>query len=410
MIFNKIRLNLIFWILLFLLFYSNYTTNSFVYDNRIFFSVIFILSIIFRFFRLKNKVLVLDIPSKILIFSYSVLAFLDLAKGLYASALGSLMLVLIILIINSYNFKEIFNQIVNLNRFNNFLSLIFLITPIIYFDSNTARNVLGLPVPYFLSYTSQASLIPALLMLPLAIYFLFYVKYHKFNFLLLTIAISFGGNVYTSIVAACIFYFIINKFSKFIFIATPFFLMIIFTVSLYTIGSSFFDKTAELRAQVRIAKANNDSNTLDWKMERTISGTERLAFYYDQIKSFKVNLFWGSSSSNDFQSLGSLILKFGIRGGILILFTMSYFLAYLLNELYKFNNEFANKKLGVVLLYSLIIQAVVYNEMGFYSHYALVLLFIVYKLLKAKNTELQSNEVDLVSIQSSDNQNIIQIL
>jgi hypothetical protein len=379
--FTKYLPNIVFWILLFLLLYSNYTISSFVYDYRILFCSIVTLLILVRLFTIKDKIGTVNIPTLILIFSYFFLSVLDLAKGLYASALGSLMFVFMIMVINSYNFEKTFKQIVTLNQFNNILALIFFITAIIF--TGRGRNVFGFTVPYFTSYASQPSLIPALLMLPIAIYLLFYEKYQTFFFTILTIAVCFSGNAYMAIFIALLLYFIINRFSKFLFIVIPFLLMIVFILCLSYLDSTYSNKSLMLSTKAK--EFTNSKGALDWKIERTISGSQRFGLYSDQLKSTGKNILLGSSSVKDFQSLGSIMLKFPLRGGVVILITMTIFLGYLLSELYKYNKFFPDKKVGVVLAYSLVIQAIVYNEMGFYSLYTIALLFILIKLLQVKN-------------------------
>ena len=397
MFINKFNLNIIFWILLFLLLYSNYTPSTFVFDNRAILCVFVMLVIFIRLIISKHKLVLLDFPSLILILSYLLLFILDMKKGLYASAVGSLMFVSIIVVISSYDYEKTFKQIVNFNHLLNLLSLYFFITAIIFFNKNTGRSIFGLSIPFFLSFTSQASLIPALLVFPLSIYTLFYVKYQRFFFILLTIVICFGGNVYVAIFIAVFLYFIIDKFSRLTFILLPFIFLLILTIIISHYGSYFFNKTIELRsiANKELLKGNTK---LDWEIERKISGTERFAFYYDQISGFKHNFIFGSSSFKDFQSLGSVIFKFGLRGGIMALLLMSTFFGFLLNELYKYNKFFPEKKIGVVLIYSLIIQTIVYNEMGFYSLFSIALFFILVKLLMAKNSECQMNERSLMGV------------
>ena len=390
---TKFRSNTVLIILLFLLLYSNYASTSFVYENRILFSALVILIILIRLFTNSKSVTSFNTQALILIFTFSYLSLLDLIKGFYASSLGCLMFTLIIIVINTYCFEKIFRQITWLNQLNNILSFCLFITAIIFFNGR-GRNVFGIAIPYFTSYTSQPSLIPALLMLPLAIYLLFYEKYQRFYFVILTIALCFGGNAYVAIIIAFILYLVINKFSKFVFIALPFILMIFINISISYVGSTFLEKTIELRAEARKGKLNK-RGALDWKFERLISGTERFAYYYDQIVSTKKNLLVGSSSVKDFQSLGSLILKFSLRGGILTLLSISLFFIFLLNELYKYNKNYPNKKAGTVLFYSLIVQTLVYNEMGFFSHYAIALFFIANLLLLEKNKEFKSKELAL---------------
>ena len=365
--------------------------SSFVYDNRIIFSIILLLSIFFRFYSVKNKKNVFTIHSKILIFTFCILGILDLIKDLYASALGSLMIVFIIIVFNTYNFEETFKQIITLNQFNNILSLFFLISAFLFIDENSSRNFFGLSLPFILSYTGQASLIPALLMLPISIYLLFYERYQKFYFIILTILMCLGGNAYMAIIVASILFFFIGRISKSLFICLPF-ILIIFNI----LFSAYFVNTFLPKSEEKNIIQNAENvNFNDWAAERTESGNQRIACFYEQFSIFEKNIFYGSSSSYDFQSLGSIIIKFGIRGGSLTLISISLFYVFLLKELYMYNKLFPDRKLGVVLLYSLIIQSVVYNEMGFFSHYSIALLFIACELLRIKNNTIIINEAYL---------------
>jgi len=382
--FKKYSFNPVFWFLIFLLLYSNYTPTSFVYDNRVLFSILIVLLALARLILVKTKFTIVDIPTSLVIASFSLLTIFDLIKGLYASSLGSVMFVLIILVTATYNYEKTFQQITLLNKLINIASLIFMIAVIVFFNGR-ARNIFGIPLPYFISFTSQPSLIPALIMVPYGMYLLFYKKYETLIFTMLTILLCFSGNVYMAIIIAAVLYFIINQLSKRLFIMLPFLLMIILFVFISIVGNTFREKSIEMRLKAK--EFTNSRGTIEWKMERLISGTERFAFYYEQIRSTEENLLIGSDSAKDFQSLGSLILKFGIRGGIIVMIMMTAFLGFLLNELYKFKNSFPEKKVGVVLIYSLIIQAMVYNEMGFFSLFTICLLYILYALLKAKNEQ-----------------------
>jgi hypothetical protein len=389
----KSRPSLVFLILLFLLLYSNYTPSNFVFENRVVFCGVVTLLMIIRLFTAKKKITKVDFTTLLLVFSFTYLSVLDAAKGLYASSVGSLMLALIILAINTYVFEKNLKQVIILNQFFDILSLIFFI--LAFYISERGRNVFGLSIPYFTSFTSQPSLIPALLVLPFAIYLIFYREYRIFYFTILTIAVCFSGNVYMAIFIAFILYFLINKFSKVTFILLPFFLMIVFLAGISYGGSSFWPKSIELRKQAK--ELVNKKGATDWKIERMISGTERFAYYYEQMVSTKENILFGSSSNKDFQSLGSVILKFGLRGGIVILLSMTVFIGILLSLLYEFNKSFPERRIGVVLIYSLIIQEVVYNEMGFYSLYAIALFYILIKLLKEKLDETASVAIHAIS-------------
>jgi hypothetical protein len=384
----KTRPNIVFLILIFLLLYSNYTQTTLVYDHRIIFCTVLVLMLLIRIFTIKNTLVLrlIDIPTLLIVFTYSLLTILDLFKGLYASSLGCLMFVLIVLVINTFLFEKLFKQIEILNVVNNYLSLLFIIL-VLFFVDTRIRNVFGISIPLFLSYTIQPSLIPALIMLPFAIYLLFSPKYKNTFFILVTCVICFSGSVYFAVLIAILLYYIINRFSKILFVVFPFLLMLTFSLSISIAGNTLRKKSIELRSE---AYASN-KGVLDWAFERLISGTERLAFYNDQIITTKKNILFGSKSAFDNQSLGSLIMKFGIRGGILALLAMSLFFGYLMLELYKYNKRFPDKRVGVVLLYSLIIQAMIYNEMGFYSHYSIAIFFISYSLLRAKNSEIRSD-------------------
>ena len=283
----SVKFNLVLLALLFLLFNFPITRYTFVYDNRAYFAAPLALLMAIRVLAsltLLDRSISLDVPSKILILAFSILAVLDLVRGNYSPAVGSLLFVLLVLAFNTYNSGKLFRQIVILNRVLDMLVLYSLGTFFFIYGPLSTVSLYGLSIPRFTSFAQQASLVPIIFLLPLSVFLLFSTKRRVFCFIYFTLALCFSGSTYIALMVAFGLLFVIDRIPKALFVALPFILVIVYSsavlysisefvpieFSAYKKGEEYYSLT-EFREDI----ASGNEAPADWVDMRLMSGLER---------------------------------------------------------------------------------------------------------------------------------------
>ena len=242
--------------------------------------------------------------------------------------------------------------------------------------ADTWQSVLGIEdIPRISAHLKQASLLPAYMLLPLAIS----MAYSKVNYLCLSLITlflltTFGGVVYFSIMVA-ILVFIFGRFvpSK-ILIFFPFLFLVIFISILVSIFWDIYD-LENIKDVARLI--GSDLNQGDPISNRAASGASRMSLIaFAAIEMFFSFPLPAGEKILSF-TLGSNIITSGLRAGIFglcVSITMYYFL--LRNISYGLvlcRSLSWSRLLGFSLLYSLVFQSITYNDFGFSTYYGFIM-------------------------------------
>jgi hypothetical protein len=242
----------------------------------------------------------------------------------------------------------------------------------------------SLTMPRITAYVQQSSLLPAYIMLPFSLgLMLGQIKGKQLLFVLFFLLLSFGGNVYFALIVAVILMVIPFIKHTFISISLPFILFILIsTISLLlNQGASIEDASAV------IDTSNSESG--QYVLQRASSGSSRLFLLSSQAQSAMDNIFIGTTSAEKLNLyFGAILFTYVLRLGIIGLILGALFYAYVLISHNNFYKKISNyyEYFGYTLFYSLLLQAMCYNDYGFSSHVGLIFFSIALRIFKHKTS------------------------
>jgi len=238
------------------------------------------------------------------------------------------------------------------------------------------------------AYLQQKSLLPAYILLPLSISLVFSkVRWWVVWVLLLLVLSTLSGTVYVSLLFVIVIYVLKDHVHKLVFVISPFVFLVVFLGVLYYQFYDIYDVNPIKETMRSLVVMDDNINPL---ANRLGSGFARLILIGFQVVEF-VNVFPEPAGvkilSNTF---GSNIMTNGLRGGVvgLLLSLVLYFalIKAVTEELVnKENSSNKTTKFGLSLMYSLIIQSMVYNDYGFSNYYGFLMFTIILILFSKRN-------------------------
>ena len=231
-------------------------------------------------------------------------------------------------------------------------------------------------------FTSQSSVIPIMILIPFLIVSLYkkisYLDYAAFIIILL---LSYSGSVSFILIMAIIYLIFFNYRNITI--------HLIFLSSILTIILSIFFVDYVENYLIRfdlISPFQNYLDEINLSFLRYSSGIERYQIIGLQLAHLIENPFGAFIRSNiaNTKELGSLILTYGIRGGIILSFITIFFYYSLLSKIT--NYEINNKKeiISLSLLLASIVLFFVFQDMGASRHLGFIYLIIINRILEEK--------------------------
>ena len=245
-------------------------------------------------------------------------------------------------------------------------------------------NFGGLTMPRITAYVQQSSLLPAYIMLPFSLGLMFgQVKGKGLLFVLFFLLLSFGGNVYFALIVAVILMFLPLMKNAFISISLPFILLILICIFSLILnrGASIDDASAVIDTSA--------SENGQYVLQRASSGSSRLFLLASQAQLAMENIFVGTTSAEKLNLyFGAILFTYVLRLGLLGLILGAVFYAYIFiahNNFYKrISNSY--EYFGYALFYSLLLQAMCYNDYGFSSHVGLIFFSIALRIFKHRTS------------------------
>jgi len=255
----------------------------------------------------------------------------------------------------------------------------------------------GIKVPRVVGHLNQASLVPAYILLPLSIVLVFSrVRPIGVLILIAFVLITMGGTSYFALVFATSIYMFSRFVPRQLLIVFPFIFAALFLAFLGFVFYDIFDPNA-IKQITRVAA--DGVNQDDVVSNRLGSGLSRLMLIsFAAIEHIQTFPFPADTKVLSL-TIGSNIITSGLRGGFLATI-LSIILFYKLFALISngLNNRRSNSRwehCGYSLMYSLVFQAMVYNDYGFSTYYCLVMYACI--LVLADRNRKPKNQITLNS-------------
>jgi hypothetical protein len=361
-------------------------------------------------------------------------------RGNVNDLLGYFFLIILVFIVLLMSYEEIINFLISLNFINAFFAALaifafllaillkgalfwdLLARPIYYSSSFLEGNVgiwslfgqadtwyeyQGVKFMRMAGHLQQASLIPAYFLLPLSMYLAFFSKYKiKIIFLIILLSlVSMGGNVIVALIMSLVIYNFSNYVPRYVLIAFPFVVLIIFLSTITFVVSDFYDLTF-LKENARSVGINFQNSYLGEDSiinNRLSSAVGRLTLIGFQVHGFFDFFPFPSNESLVNLTIGGNLMTNSLRGGLLgsIFSIFMYFVLFcgISKNIIKYKSSNKAKKFGLSLMYALVFQSFVYNDFGFSTYYGYFMFSIIIILLfTAKNNTNKNQRTSTLKI------------
>jgi len=239
-------------------------------------------------------------------------------------------------------------------------------------NSDTTFQLFGFHIPRMTGNLIQASLIPAYYLLPLSIALsASSVSAKKVVIITVFSLFTLSGTVYFALFIAFIVYILRNKIPRWLFLYGPFIIFLFYVALSWSICA---DNAGNIRhyANLELTGINAVDNRLNSGVVRFAMITETLRYIFESLP-FGVR-------KPDFGIFGGLILTNCYRSGILgaVLTAFFYFKLYgLIYFRLRIRGNSRLEKFGLCLMYSLLLQGMVYNDYGFSTYYGFAMLMVI---------------------------------
>lgn len=255
-------------------------------------------------------------------------------------------------------------------------------------NADSTTQLFDISFPRFTSYIEQASALPSHLLLPSAIVLISGIKQRKLAYIPIFFSIaSIGGSVIFCLgISAILFLFFYFRMPRPLMLMLPFIALIGLSVISYSEASISTNDPPLFEMD---GKADQFET---YAINRAESGKQRLIILAESINlAFSSPIFGIDKSMNE--KFGSLIFTSGQRGGMLAMLVAIFAFVMLfkrvINAAYSIRGD-AHTVYGLALLFSAIMQAMVYNDYGFSKFWGLTMFAVSYAMLQ-KLPHLRNN-------------------
>ena len=255
--------------------------------------------------------------------------------------------------------------------------------------ADTTNIIFGIPIPRVSAYLSQVSLVPAYFLLPLGLYLAFSPK--KSAFVMITIflycIITFGGNVYVSILIGVFIFSISRYIPRVLLLIMPFICLVIASGFLAYLTFDLYDADTLKNISRAVGYSFEDSvGTEGAVVNRLSSGVQRLVLMGFQVIGFFDSFPFPAEAALINFSIGGLAFTNGLRGGVIAFVLTIIMFIIMFNgisySLKQCKRHEISQRLGFALIYSLIFQAFFYNDFGFSTYYGFIMFVIIITLTR----------------------------
>ena len=400
-------------ILIYLLFFlSPLTSAYFLYESR--FVGLALLAPIFGYLIFKypnQKKARLGKVECFLLLLYITFFFLDLSRGFFLTAAGDALFIFIIAILCSFSPISIQAAFEKYNYFINKIAVLFIIIwvlatiyppamegvdiPLIksfgYYDFG------GIAIPQLIFVADQASTLPVVIIGPI-LFSLFYDRnIWRFRYTLLATLLSLGGSLYFFVIIGVLAIPLVKFIPKSIAIWLPIILItLILGFTLHFLRElagvsellSIDEDSRTIMRQGLVLDITPGFGQIDYLITRLGSAIERAFTLVWQYELFAKSPVLGSDYLIDSSSIGSIIIKFGIRGGIIgVLLGLGFFVISI-KIIVDFSRKNPNKVIYSSFAYSYLIQPIAYNENGFMAPFALITILLIVRAIRGEYIQL----------------------
>lgn len=399
-------------ILIFLLYFmAPLTSFTALYDYRLVglcFLIVYFLPLKFSFRKLDGPMY--GRLESLFILLFSLFFLLDLTKGFILTAVGDALFIFLIIIMSAISVESLRKAFEEYNRVVNIMAIFFIFYVILatVFPSDIGDINIpliksfgyygfgGLQFPQLIFLADQASTIPVVVVAPLLFSLFYDERISRFRYTIVALFLSLGGSFYV-FVAIGIFAIPFLKFlPKSILCGLPIFAIVLFTsISILMLQN--------LSGMTNILDVNEDGRTLIRKeliegtfpdlgisgylVTRMGSAIERAFTLVWQYETYAKSPVLGAWDILDFSTLGSILLKFGIRGGVIGICLGILIFITSIRTVVDFSKQNSDKLIYCSFVYSFLIQPIIYNENGFGSGFAMMMILLISKLFMVNNTQ-----------------------
>ena len=244
-------------------------------------------------------------------------------------------------------------------------------------NADSLTTLFGISYPRFSSYIDQASALPAYFLLPSAIVLISAIRQKKFAYIPIIFSIaSMGGAVAFCLALSVIMYFISRHLPKLLLATLP---LILFFVLLTTI-LIFSDA---IRGSEVFEVSESNSHIENYVATRASSSFARIILLLDAIEIINSSFILDINSPGE--KFGSLILTSGQRAGFpgIAAAVIAFFMLFRrIASAMHFVRGDAHTSYGLALLYSVAVQAMIYNDYGFSKIWGITMLAAAYVMLQ----------------------------
>jgi len=238
---------------------------------------------------------------------------------------------------------------------------------------------------------NQASLLPAYILLPLSIAMVYSkIRTRTVMVILLPVVLTLGGTAYFALFSAAMVYIFSRYVNCRVMLAFPFVFLPLFLAVLFLLFHDTYDPEAVKAVTRNAANAIQSADPTDPILNRIGSGVARLMLIsYSTLKLIVSTPFPVDTKTLLF-TIGSNIVTSGLRGGLigLLLAVLVYYklFAIIAVGLSESRTKSRTALFGFSLMYSLVFQAMIYNDFGFSTYYALVMFACIIVLSDSKRS------------------------
>jgi len=302
----------------------------------------------------------------------------------------------IIALVLAVFYTEVYKALMFYSKYYNstFPSGLKLLSLLGHADTWTVIN--GVKVPRVVGHLTQASLLPAYILLPLSIV-LVYSKVSLAGIIVLLsfVMLTLGGTAYVAIFFAIAIYIFSRFVSRQFLVFSPFVFLMVFLCFLGYMFYEYFDPN-NIKFVTRAASKVFDEDGVI--LNRLASGVARLMLISFAAIEHIITFPFPADTKVLSLTIGSNIITNGLRGGLfgslLAAFLYYRLLKVITRGLKERRSQNRLQTFGFSLMYSLVFQAMVYNDFGFSTYYGLVMYACILVLSDRKNSsdELQEDK------------------